>query len=263
MLVDFAGAAFYHAVALEHANERTKETLAVEKEALALYVFAVEGRLHGDFEFVATVDLRPTGQAHRHVVGTILVAFFNQVVLVPQRRTRANDAHGPFENVEHLRKFIEAGLAQEPAHLGNPLLGVAQFVRRGVLGGVGAHGAELVDVKVLFVQAHAFLLEEHGALAVELDGDGNGEHREREHHDAETGEHNIDKAFYKELIHQLDLDKNRITGDFGRRRDNSTRLHNGIAIYMAVVADGCVMADNSPARHESRSSKHDIGLNHG
>lgn len=202
MLVDFAGAAFYHAVSLEHANERTEEALAVEKETLALHVFAIEGRLHGDFEFITTVDLRPTGQAHGHVVRAVLVAFFNQVVLVPQRRTRADNAHGPFENVEHLREFIEAGLAEEPAHLGNPLLGVAQFVGRGVLGGVGAHGAELVDVKMLLVEPHALLLKEHWALAVELDGNSDGEHGEREHHDAETGENNIDKAFKEMLVHQ-------------------------------------------------------------
>ena len=263
MLVDFACAALHHTVALEHANERTEEALAVEKEALALYVFAVEGRLHGDFEFVAAVDLRPAGEAHGHVVRAVLVAFFNQVVLVPQRRARTNDAHGPFENVEHLREFIEAGLAEEPAHLGNPLLGVAQFVRRCVLGGVGAHGTELVDVKMFLVEPHAFLLKEHRALAVEFDGNGNGEHRKRKHHDAETGEHNIDKAFKKELIHQLDLDKNRITGDFGRRRDNSTRLHNGVAVYMAVVANSCVMPDNCPTRHEGRNPERGIGLNHG
>ena len=202
LLVDFAGAAFYHAVALEHANERTKKTLAVEKETLTLYVFAVECRLHGDFQFVAAVDLRPAGQAHGHVVCTVLVAFFNQVVLVPQCRTRADNAHGPLENVEHLREFIETSLAEEPAHLGNPLLGVAQFVRRGVLGGVGAHGAELVDVKMLLVEPHALLLKEHRALAVELDGYSDGEHGERKHHDAETGENYIDKAVKEMLIHQ-------------------------------------------------------------
>ena len=202
LLVDFAGAALHHAVALEHANERTKKTLAVEKETLTLYVFAVEGRLHGNFQFVATVDLRPAGQAHGYVVGTVLVTFCNQVVLVPQCRARADDAHGPFENVEHLREFIEAGLAEEPAHLGNPLLGVAQLMGRGVLGGVGAHGAELVDVEMLFMEPHALLLKEHGALAVEFDGNSDGEHGEREHHDAETGEHNIDKSFKEMLVHQ-------------------------------------------------------------
>lgn len=202
MLVDFAGAALHHAVALEHANERTEEALAVKKETLALYVFAIEGGLHGDFQFVAAIDLRPTGKAHGHVVCTVLVTFCNQVVLVPQRRTRADDAHGPFENVEHLRQFIEASLTEEPAHLGDPFFGVAQFVRRSVLGGVGAHGSELVDVKMLLVQAHALLLKEHGALAVELDGNSDGKHREREHHNAETGENDIDKAFKEMLIHQ-------------------------------------------------------------
>ena len=191
MLVDFAGAAFDHAVALEHANERTEEALAVEKEALALYVFTVKGRLHGDFEFVAAVDLRPAGQAHGHVVRAILVAFFNQVVLVPQSRTRADDAHGPFKNVEHLREFIEAGFAEEPAHSRNPLLGIAQFMRRGVFRRVGTHGAELIDVKMRFVEPHTFLLEEYGALAIELDGYGDYKHGDCKYDDAKSRKDDI------------------------------------------------------------------------
>ena len=208
------GTAFDHAVALEYANERAKEALAVEKETLTLYVFAVEGRLHGDFQFVAAVDLRPAGKAHRHVVGTVLVAFFNQVVLVPQSRARADNAHGAAENVEHLREFIQAGLAQEPAHSRDPLLGVAQLMGRGVLGGVGAHGAELVDVKMLLVEPHALLLKEYGSLAVEFDGNSDGEHGEREHHNAETGENNIDKAFKEMLIHHWTLLKTELQATF-------------------------------------------------
>ncbi len=73
---------------------------------------------------------------------------------------------------------------------------------RGVLGGVGAHGAKLVDVKMLLVEPHALLLEEHGSLAVEFDGNSDGEHGEREHHDAEAGQNDIDKAFKEMLIHQ-------------------------------------------------------------
>lgn len=207
MLVDFAGAAFYHTIALEHANECAKKALAVEKETLALYVFAVEGRLHGDFQFVAAVDLRPAGKAHGHVVCTVLVAFCNQVVLVPQSRTRADDAHGPLENVEHLREFIEASLAEEPAHLGNPFLGVAQFVRRGVLWRVGAHGAELVDVKMLLVEPNAFLLEEHGALAVELDGDSDYKHRDCKHDDAKSRKDYVEKSLKKECIGSLMHDR--------------------------------------------------------
>ena len=186
MLVDFAGAAFYHAVALEHANERTEEAFAIKKETLTLYIFAVEGCLHGDFEFVTAVDLSPTGKAYGYIVCAILVAFGNQVVLVPQSRTRTDNAHGPLENVEHLREFIEARLAEESAHLGNPLLGIAQLVRRGVLGRVCAHGAELVDVKMLLVEPNAFLLEEHVALAVELDGDSDNKHRDCKHDDAKS-----------------------------------------------------------------------------
>lgn len=207
MFMDFAGASFYDTVTLEYADERAKETLAVEKEALALYVFAIEGCLHWDFKLVAAINLSPAGQTHRYIVCTVLVAFCNQVVLVPQSRARADDAHGPFENIEHLREFIEASLAEESTYLGNPLFRVAQFMRRGILWGVGAHGAELIDVKMLLVQAHALLLEEHGSLAVQLDGDGNGEHRECQHHNAETGKDDIKKSLKKECIGSLMHDR--------------------------------------------------------
>jgi len=176
--VHFSGAAFDNAVALEHADERSEEALAIEQETLAFYVFAVEGRLHGDFEFVATVNLSPAGEANGNVIRAVLVTFSNQIVLVPQGRTRTDDTHGAAKDVEHLREFIEAGLAEEPAHAGNPFLGVAEFMRRGILGGVGAHGAELVDEKVSLVDADAFLPKEHRPLAVKLDGDRDNEHRE-------------------------------------------------------------------------------------
>ena len=203
--MEFAGSAFDHAVALEHANKRTKEAFAVKGKALALHVFTVEGGLHGDFQFVAAVNLGPAGKTYGHIVGTVLVAFGNQVELIPQSRARADNAHGAAENIEHLREFIQAGLAQEPANSRNPLLGVAQFVGRSVLRGVGTHGAELVDVKMCLVQAHAFLLEEHRALAIQFDGDCYGKHREREHHNAETRKNDIDKTFEEMLIHHWAL----------------------------------------------------------
>lgn len=203
--MEFAGATFDHAVALEHARDCTKEALAVEKETLALHVFAVESRLHGNLELVAAVDLRPAGKAHGHVVRAVLVAFGNQVVLVPQRRARADDAHGTAKDVEHLREFIQARLAEEPAHPRNPFLGIAQLVRRGVLGRIDAHGAELVDVKMGLMQANALLLKEHRALAVELDGNSNKKHRECEYQNAEARKNDIDKTLEKMLVHHLSL----------------------------------------------------------
>lgn len=170
LLMEFTCAALHHAVALEHAREGSKETLAVKGKALAFYVFAVKGRLHGDFKFIAAVNLRPAGKANGHVVRAVLVAFRNQVVLIPQSRTRAYNAHGSAKDVEHLREFVEASLAQESAHPGNPFFGVGKFVRGRVFRGVGAHSAELVNVKVSLVETDALLLKKHGAAAIELDG---------------------------------------------------------------------------------------------
>ena len=184
MFVEFAGAAFDHAITLDNAQDRPEEALAIEKETLAFYIFAIKSGLHGDFEFVATVNLRPAGKSHGHIVCTVLVTFGNQVVLVPQSGTRANNAHGTAKNVEHLREFVEACLTEEAANFRYPLFRVRKFVRRGILRGIGAHGAELVDIKVRLVEANTFLLKKHRSLAIELDGDSDNKHRKRKYHNA-------------------------------------------------------------------------------
>ena len=193
-------AAFDHTVALEHTHERSKKAPAIKQKAPTLDVFAVEGRFHGYFKFVASVNLRPAGQADRNVIRSVLIPFGNQVVLVPERRTRTDNAHGPLENVEHLRELVEACLAKEPAHACNPFFRVAQFVRRGVLGGIDPHCAKLVDVEVSLVDSHTFLFEKHGAFAVKFDGNSDNEHRERKNNDTETREHDIDQTFKKKRV---------------------------------------------------------------
>ena len=197
----FAGAAFDNAIALEHADERPEEALAVEQEALTFHVFAVEGRLHGDFKFVATIDLSPAGKANGHIVRTVLVAFFNQVVLVPKGGPRTDNAHGPFEYVEHLRKLVEACLAEESADLRNPFLGVAEFMRRSVFRRIGTHGAEFVNVEMFLVKTDAFLLEKNRPLAIKLDGDRDDKHRECEHQNAKSRKHNVYDTLEKMLVH--------------------------------------------------------------
>lgn len=203
LLVHFASAAFDNAIALEHADKRPEEALAVEQEALAFHIFAIEGSLYRDFQFVTSVNLSPAGEANGHIVCAVLVAFFDQVVLIPKGRTRTDDAHGSFEDVEHLREFVKTRLAEESANLRNPFLGIAEFMRRSVFRRVSTHGAELVNVEMFLVETDAFLLEKNRSLAIELDGDSNREHRNGKNDDAKSRKHNVYDTLEKNCIESL------------------------------------------------------------
>ena len=106
-------------------------------------VFTVVACLYIDGQLVAAVDLCKTGQAGAHIVGVDLVAGFNQIILVVQRRTRADDAHLPGQDVVDLGKFVQARLAQESAALGDVAVGILQKMGGHVMGRVTAHRAEL------------------------------------------------------------------------------------------------------------------------
>ena len=61
------------------------------------------------FQFVSAVDLCPAGQPGEDLIGTVFITFRDQVILVPQCRTGTHDAHISLEDIEDLRKFIQAG----------------------------------------------------------------------------------------------------------------------------------------------------------
>ena len=112
-LLQRSRAAFYDTVFFQHAGDGADEAFAVEEEAHFLYVFAVVSGLYLYRQFVAAVYLRPAGEAGADVVGSVFVALGDEVVLVPQRGTRADDGHLPSKNAPNLRQFIKARFAQE------------------------------------------------------------------------------------------------------------------------------------------------------
>ncbi|MPN00880.1 hypothetical protein SDC9_148078 [bioreactor metagenome] len=70
-------------------------------------------------------------------------------------RTRTDQTHVPFEYVEKLWQFVDAGLADKAAKL--CFARIILFRPTGVLLRVDAHGAEFVHLKVLFVSPDARL----------------------------------------------------------------------------------------------------------
>ena len=178
LLLELARAALDDSVGLQHRLDRAEEALAVKSEAHLLDVLAVELRLERNFKLVSAVDLCPTGQSRLYVIRAVLVALLDQIELIPEGRAGTDDAHTAAEYIEELGELVKAGLAQKSAHLGDPTLRIIQLVRGRVVRGVGAHRAELEDVEMLFVNSDSLLLEEYGALAVDLDRNGDNEHRQ-------------------------------------------------------------------------------------
>lgn len=88
-------AALDDALFFQHAGDGADEAFAVEEETHFLYVFAVVSGLYLYWQFVAAVYLSPAGEAGADVVGSVFVAFRDEVVLVPERGARADDGHLP------------------------------------------------------------------------------------------------------------------------------------------------------------------------
>ena len=88
-----------------------EEALAIKQETHFLNIFAVQFCLHRNLKFIASIDLRPAGEAGQNIISTIFIAFFNQIVLIPKRRSRANDGHLAQKDVENLRQFIKTCLS--------------------------------------------------------------------------------------------------------------------------------------------------------
>lgn len=117
-----------------------------------------------------------------HVEGDLPFELIDEGTLL---RSRPNQAHVPFENVEELRQLVDTQLADHLAHPGDAhvtVLGELGTVLLGVL----AHTAELVDPEILVTLTYPVLQEHHGARALQFDEERRhqhqgGEQRDRDH----------------------------------------------------------------------------------
>ena len=126
----------------------------------------------------------------------------------------ADEAHFPFEDVEQLRQFVQAGLAQEGATLGDariifqfefcfpffPGLRVAfqEFFQFHV--GIDAHAAEFITVEFFTVPADAAMLEDNRSRRILINPQGNGQKERRQADDADEGTDDIEDAFNSPVI---------------------------------------------------------------
>ena len=193
--MQFPGTALDNALVFEYGEHRFEQEPDIVEKAPFFDVFAVKLCLDGDLQFVSAADLRQPCQSRFHVVGVVQIPFGDQVVLVPQGGSRTDETHLTGENVEQLRQLVDRRFPDELSDLGDVRVRVIQLMRGGVRIGVGIHGAELQDLKDLLVLPDPVLFEEHGALAVEFDGERHDQHRESKENDRKKGAEQIERSF--------------------------------------------------------------------
>ena len=78
---------------------------------------------------------------------------------------------------------------------GDEMLRVVQQMSGQVPGSVGPHGAELPDLKGLFVLSYSLLLEQDGAGGFPLHRQGHAQQHRGQHHDAAAGQQHVQARF--------------------------------------------------------------------
>ena len=103
------GAAFHHAGIVHDREYGADNDLNIKPEANIPHIFAVKTGLGPIVDGIPPVDLGPAAQSWQDVIGSEFVPFPQQVKLVPQRGTGADDAHLSSYDVDQLGQFVEAG----------------------------------------------------------------------------------------------------------------------------------------------------------
>ena len=129
----------------------------------------------------------------------------------------ADGGHIALENVDKLGHLVQAGLAEEPAHLGDagvvleflvlgPLLGVLRVLQQLLedVPGVPDHGAELDELEGLAVEAHPGLGVEDGLpVPAEEEGDLHDQHQRQQGNKADEAKDDVHKALHHHVDHLL------------------------------------------------------------
>lgn len=85
-LLHGAGAAFYHAAALEHISNAMQKDFCIVQESDVSGILTVIAGFHINRQLIAAIDLGQTGQTGADVIGMHGIARGDQVILIIQRR---------------------------------------------------------------------------------------------------------------------------------------------------------------------------------
>ena len=103
-------------------------------------------------------------------------------------------------DVPQLGQLIQAGLAEDPAHPGDPLLRIFQQMG-GQLGSAHLHGAELENVEIgdlpVLLPAHPALAVKNGAGIVNINGHRQNQEKPGQTDEAQKAQYPVDEAIHK------------------------------------------------------------------
>ena len=121
------------AISARRLEDGEEKDLEVEEKRSVVDVPDIEAKLLSPRKGVATVDLRPAGDAGANLVASHLLGRIARKVSRGER-ARTDERHFPREDVQELRQFVQGGRAQEPTEPRKTL---------GVCALAAAHRAEL------------------------------------------------------------------------------------------------------------------------
>jgi len=133
-----------------------------------------------------------------------------EIDIADGHRARPDKAHLAAQDIEQLRQFVDAGLADEAADSGyTRIVGHLEyrsfrFVEVLYLCqarlGVDMHRAELIHREKMFSQANPLLDKKYRSRRVDLDGDGDNKEQRQQQRHGTTGQNNIEDPLDKQLI---------------------------------------------------------------
>ena len=153
---------------LQNGNHGQENTAQIHPKTLMLHIVAVQLCLLGNGQRIPPVNLCPARQPGKHIVGAVPIPLPQKIILIPQRRPGPHNTHLSPDNVQKLRKLIQAGLPQKFSCPGNILIRILQKMCRHILRSIRPHGAELENLKIRFVDPHPLLPEKNRSRRIQL-----------------------------------------------------------------------------------------------
>ena len=161
-----------------HPNKGEEDTFEIKEEAHSIYIFTIQTSLGYVIQIIATINLRPTGEAWKNGIGSVFIALFNQIAFLTDDGTGTDKAHVAFEDVDELWEFVNGALAKEAlewSHLRAVMWAIAS---RKCIVCAYREGAKLPNAEWTAIQAGTLLEEKYRSPIIDLDKKSDDQERD-------------------------------------------------------------------------------------
>lgn len=143
------------ALGSQDSPQRKGHDFQIEAKRLRSRVLGVVTYFHKNIQFVAAIDLRPTGDSRNQAVHSVPRAQRDQIVLIKKRGPGTDQTQVSLTDAGELGQLVEAGAAQPASNGSQIALRLLQKMSC-KLRGMRAHGAEFRHLEKTIISAHAF-----------------------------------------------------------------------------------------------------------